>query len=582
MTTVIVIDPRLRDTTDGHLRAVTGFVDAAHASGRDVRILGHRDGASTTLDGVPIEKVFIDQGADPEHGDPRAMQARLRNLQRALRDQLAKPLGRGRAADILVLAQPTLAMINALAAWASGCARENLPRLVVWMTASPSEETLARGLGSTAPLVAAFDHLRSLFGDHATFLASSDDQVAQYHALHCGHFACLPTAALCQREAAPDDDALRARLLEVLAPLLADEAAPEVPATTTEPQLPGVDIVVTLHDYARFLRDCLASVARQSYPHWRCVVIDDGSSDIAFDALRALVQSFGPRFSLARHDHAEGQTQAVATGLSLGANTFVVMLDADDRLEPDALDQHIAWHLNSRVPVALTSGQMRVVDEHGRLLSGALDHVVNLRVIDRLHRLPASDAFRRPEAGFDPQPALFADRDRWSAGEWFWAPSSGMMFRRSLMELILPDDVRIGYAADTYFGFGAHAFGSSILIDAPVARYTRHGGNAYANTTLYGAATLAVRTAVGGGWAGVAPILRHQIERHRARFDDQINADVVAHVLTLLKTDAGGTGATQPLAFIVPPPPPFVPRVIRRLRHEGRRLRGLARRIGLA
>lgn len=575
MTTVIVIDPQPGSVD--RLAAAVGWIDAAHANGRDVRVLGPRDGTPDALDGLPIEKVFAGESGGPAGGDPRASQARLRNLQRTLREELARPLGRGHAADILVLVQPALAMINALAAWASGCAGDDLPRLVVWMTASPGDDALAGALGSTAPLVAAFDHLRGLFAHRATFLASSDEQVAQYHALQCGRFTCLPAGALCRREAAPDDVAVHALRLEVLAPLFTEEPAPEAPAAATEPALPGVDIVVTLHDYARFLHDCLASVARQSYPHWRCVVVDDGSSDIAFHALRALVQSFGPRFSLARHDHAEGQGHAIATGLSLGSNPFVVMLDADDRLEPDALDLHMAWHLNSAVPVALTSGQMRVVDEHGRLLSGALDHIVTLRFIDRLRELPPRAAFRRAGAACAPSPAHFADRDRWSVGDWFWAPTSGLMLRRSMMELIAPDEIRI--AADTYYGYGAHVLGSSIVFEAVVARYTRHGGNAYSNAGVYGAATLPVRTAVGGGWAGMAPILRRHIERNRARFDDHIGAHIVDSALGMLRGTASGTAGSAPAALLVPPPPPFVPRLIRRLRHEARRLRAGVRRL---
>lgn len=337
-----------------------------------------------------------------------------------------------------------------------------------------------------------------------------------------------------------------------------------------EPALPGVDIIVTLHNYARFLPGCLASVAQQSYPDWRCVVVDDGSTDIAPDALHALVQDFGPHFSLARHDRALGQIPAIATGLSLGSNPFVVMLDADDRLEPEALDLHIAWHLNSTVPVAMTSGQMCVVDAQGRLVSGALDNIVTPRFIDRLRTLPARAAFRRPGAGLEPPPAHFADRDQWCGGDWYWAASSGLMFRRSMMALILPDDVGTRHSADTYFGFGAHLFGSSILIEASVARYVRHGGNAYSNTALYGAGTLAARAAVSGGWPSVAPLLRRHIELNRARFDDAIRAEIIDSVLGLL-------GATDNAA--APPPPPFVPRVIRRLHHEARRLGAMVDRL---
>ena len=186
--------------------------------------------------------------------------------------------------------------------------------------------------------------------------------------------------------------------------------------------LPGVDVIVTLHNYRRFLQECLASVSRQTYPNWRCIVVDDGSADLTFHELRTIVKSFGDKFTFERHDTGGGQMKAIATGLSLGSNPFVLMLDADDCLTDDALDQHLSWHLNSRVPVAFTSGHVQVVDELGRQLSGCLDNIVWLDIADAITNLPCSHAYRRPDAHFDPPPASFVSQQRSAIGRWFWVP----------------------------------------------------------------------------------------------------------------------------------------------------------------
>jgi hypothetical protein len=102
-----------------------------------------------------------------------------------------------------------------------------------------------------------------------------------------------------------------------------------------------------------------------------------------------------------------GQLKAIATGLSLGSNPFVLMLDADDCLTDDALDLHLSWHLNSRVPVAFTSGRVQVIDELGRQLSGCLDNIVWLDHADSIADLPRADAYRRPDAQFEPPSASF-------------------------------------------------------------------------------------------------------------------------------------------------------------------------------
>ena len=308
-----------------------------------------------------------------------------------------------------------------------------------------------------------------------------------------------------------------------------EDGAPVI-ATPVAP-LPGVDVIVTVHNYRRYLHECLASVSRQTYPNWRCIVVDDGSTDLTFDELRTAVKSFGDRFSYERHGIGSGQIKAAATGLSLGSNPFVLMLDADDCLTDDALDRHLSWHLNGRVPVAFTSGRVQVVDELGRLLAGCLDNVVWMDIAGATTELPCGDAYRRSEVQFEPPPASLLRQQDSGFGRWFWSPTSALMFRRTVMEILLPDDIDLGaYGADTYFGYASQAVGGSILIDTEVALYRRHGANGYSDMGVYGAGTIAERSASPYA-AEVARSLRAHVLNNRSRFHHQIGSDHVERLL---------------------------------------------------
>jgi hypothetical protein len=304
--------------------------------------------------------------------------------------------------------------------------------------------------------------------------------------------------------------------------------------------LPGVDIIVTLHNYRRFLRQCLKSVSRQSYPNWRCIVVDDGSTDITFGELRTLVASFGEKFTYESHATAGGQLKAIATGLSLGSHPFVLMLDVDDCLTSDALDIHLSWHLNTRVPAAFTSGRVQVVDELGRLLSGCIDNAIWLDYAGLATELPRADVHRRPGIEFEPPSASFVRQNAITTGQWPWSPTSATMFRRSMMELVLPDHIEIGaYAGDTYFVFAAQAMGGSILIDRQVALYRRHGGNGHSDMAVYGAGTMAARSSSSNS-AEAAMVLKGHIQSNPSRFFHQIRRTHVdrflAHMTSLKPT----------------------------------------------
>lgn len=93
----------------------------------------------------------------------------------------------------------------------------------------------------------------------------------------------------------------------------------------------SVSVVIPCYRQAHFLRDAIESVLAQSHPAREVVVVDDGSPD----AVRDIVAGY-PDVRYVRQENA-GLGPARNAGLALCTAGYVVFLDADDRLLPDAL-----------------------------------------------------------------------------------------------------------------------------------------------------------------------------------------------------------------------------------------------------
>ncbi len=104
------------------------------------------------------------------------------------------------------------------------------------------------------------------------------------------------------------------------------------PANDTAPL---ISVVVPCFNTHAFLARTIASVAAQTHPNLEVTVVDDGSSDpdtlAAFDALP-------PGTGLIRQPNG-GLPSARNTGIRAARGTFILPLDSDDWLEPDAVEK---------------------------------------------------------------------------------------------------------------------------------------------------------------------------------------------------------------------------------------------------
>ena len=283
--------------------------------------------------------------------------------------------------------------------------------------------------------------------------------------------------------------------------------------------LPRVSVVVTCFNYGRYVGEALNSVAAQSYGNFNCAVVDDASTDNSSEIIRQwIADRQDDRFRLIRNERNLGQMGSLVAGLKVTEGEFVALLDADDVWFPEFLTRHIEVHLNRVQPAGASSSDLVQIDPARRVLAGSMMPPVFINTVSRGKEadLPESDMqpigadidLTRP--GLTEAKYVFAD---W--GTWHWSVTSGMVFRRPLVELLVPADtelLRLG--ADFYLMALGHGFAGSFVIKNALGAYRRHGKNSFSNLPVSGSA----------GSASFAATLKNMQNVHRAMLDHLLEA----------------------------------------------------------
>jgi SAM-dependent methyltransferase len=137
----------------------------------------------------------------------------------------------------------------------------------------------------------------------------------------------------------------------------------EVCGTVDVPKVDeSVAVVLTTYNDAAFLREAISSVIGQKRPADEVIVVDDGS-----DVSPAPVFADFPQVRLLRKTNG-GLSSARNAGLHFASSRYIAFLDADDRLEPNAIETGLACFAR-RPEAAMVYGGHRRIQADGKPLS---------------------------------------------------------------------------------------------------------------------------------------------------------------------------------------------------------------------
>lgn len=106
---------------------------------------------------------------------------------------------------------------------------------------------------------------------------------------------------------------------------------------TEDMNIGQISVIVPIYNAGTKLHRCLQSIQRQTYPHWRLLLIDDGSDDGSL----AVCQSYAERDERVKlySQTRSGSIAARRRGIELSNTPYITFVDADDWADIHMLDR---------------------------------------------------------------------------------------------------------------------------------------------------------------------------------------------------------------------------------------------------
>lgn len=98
-----------------------------------------------------------------------------------------------------------------------------------------------------------------------------------------------------------------------------------------------VSVVIPHYNCFQYIKEAIDSVKAQTYKNWEIIIMDDGSTDISFEALKKLEEENIKVFSQKNQGPAAARNAAIA----LSCGKYILPLDADDKIAPTYMEKAV-------------------------------------------------------------------------------------------------------------------------------------------------------------------------------------------------------------------------------------------------
>jgi glycosyltransferase involved in cell wall biosynthesis len=222
---------------------------------------------------------------------------------------------------------------------------------------------------------------------------------------------------------------------------------------------PLVSVVVSNHNYGRYVGAAIQSVLAQTYTHFEMVICDDGSTDDSCEVIESWCRK-DARVRLIRQDN-KGQGSAMNTAFSMAKGEVIALLDSDDLAHEQRLEL-VVRAFQQYPEIGMVTHALRILDQQGRHCG-------------RDPEEPLDEGWLAPALLRGPEPVF--------------PPTSGLALRMEVAKRVYPMPwPRVSFADWNWAVREGAAFLAPVgAIDDTLGSYRLHGSNVFGHcrfTTL--------------------------------------------------------------------------------------------------
>lgn len=180
---------------------------------------------------------------------------------------------------------------------------------------------------------------------------------------------------------------------------------------------PLISVVIPCYNYGRYLTEAVMSVINQTFQDFEIIIVNDGSTDNTRELAEKLIVWF-PRYSIRLINQENSGQPAIPrnNGIRSSKGEFILCLDADDILSPDALENYVIAAANATQQNIVVYGW---VQKFGVKVDCWKTYPFEINTLLRRNQVPSASFYHRNvwerNGGYAEKPKEYEDWDFWIA-----------------------------------------------------------------------------------------------------------------------------------------------------------------------